>query len=1099
MDASPLLSNLDMDPTSSPIDSPANGSERQIYLAAIKISTASDRDAFLARACQGREDLRSRLDRLIAAKEQGQPNLLQRAVAWSEGLLPDDTGLTSCLPTPPTRTDTAASTIDISHRPVVGRYKLIEVVAHGGMGTVYAAQQLEPVRRKVAVKVINPGMNSREILARFDAERQALAMMDHPNIASVLDGGTTDSGLPYFAMELVPGIPITDYCLEHDLSLGERLSLFVDLCRAVHHAHQRGIIHRDLKPSNILVAEDDHKPVVKVIDFGVAKALHGDLTDRTLLTLAWQLVGTPIYMSPEQAVWTEADIDTRSDVYSLGVVLYEMLTGTTPIQRSTLSRVGFEKFGRMLAQEDPPRPSERIRVSTAPSGTQSPANRKIPTSFTSKQLRRELDWIVMKAIARDREHRYPSASELADDVNRYVDGESVVACPPSLTYRLQKTVSQNRVAISILAVIMVALTAVAITSRWQISAVESARRETERREQRAIDLLHAFKLQGALTAFRDEKLVQLHERATELRSDPLLLAGHARPTDLINLLSEAARRPARASFSNPAPVHDIAATPDQTRFVSVDERGDVRLWAIDLADHGEVLLGSHGEPAHAVAVSPDGQMAVTGSTRGELRYWNLADRSLVRTLRPVKTGIETLRWSPDGQTIAAGARYSEVWVGDVNGNERFRIANDHRHESLLFSADSSDLIVPNRIDIGVYDVSTGQKRRSISTQPLNNVRTMCFAGKNDRWLVVGERYRENLIILDYDHGELLTQVPLGRVYPRAISASADRLWLRVSFSDGRVQVIQLSPRETGRGATGTIWSSFRAHQPASDSRLPLAFFAGNNLFLSGGADGRIHLWDQLNLRTVDLHERPDSIVASYLRGESGDTYHLHRSDRFPFLTRAQAFSEELVDGKLAVALDNKIVVIRAADRRVIAEFDSPLSDHREIAMAGGDRLIAGSANAICIWKTTDDWANQELVGRFQIDHHATPVLCDDGSTMIVDNDDANLLLAINVETRTTTELASIPGLHNLCLGPHERLLGAVCESGFRVMDRRTRETILRAENLGSTGLIRFTNDVQFSWIVAATDTSTCGTSRRDRNLAFCIAPTLPLEPCCAAN
>lgn len=980
-------------------------------------------------------------------------------IGSSAASLPDDTGRTRDELTPRTRLDPDASAIDITCQPVIGRYTLLEEIGRGGMGTVYSAQQDEPVRRKVAVKVINPGMNSRDILARFEAERQALAMMDHPNIASVFDGGTTQAGLSYFVMELVQGDPITRYCRTIDLNLRDRLALFVDLCRAIHHAHQRGIIHRDLKPSNILVAEHDRRPVVKVIDFGVAKALRGELTERTVLTYAWQLIGTPIYMSPEQATRHEFDVDTRSDVYSLGVVLYELLTGTTPIERATLSRLGIEAFCRIVAQEDPQRPSERIGVTTLKSASKTPASSTNRPPVSPKQLKGELDWIVMRAIARDREHRYASASEFADDVQRYLNGEPVIASPPSLNYRMRKTAYQHRVALSILAVVMIALSAVAVISRWQLSAVELARQETELREQHAIDLLHALKLQGALTAFRNERFDQLHEITAGLRSDPLLSDRENRPTHLINLLNEAARRPARASFSNTCSVHDIVATSDQKQAVSVDEKGDVKLWNIDSPEDRGQLLGSHGEPAHAVAVSPDDQFAVTGSTSGELRYWNLLDRALIRTLKPVQNGIETLRWSPDGQTVAAGSRYSQVWVGDAEGNERFRIANDHRHESLLFSDDGSELIIPNRKDIGVYDSFTGQKRRSISTQPLSNVRTICFAGENNQWLIAGERYRESLVVLEYSTGRLLAQLPLGRGYARAICSSKNGLWLRVSYSGGQIQIIQLSPRERGQSVTGTIWSEYRAHAPAPDDRLPLAFLADNSQFMSAGVDGRIYVWEQHDLPAVEIRQPPAPIFTSYLDRNTGDIYHIHASKQHPFLAQAQAFSEQLVHGIFAVALNKKIFLVRAEDRSVIAEVESPLTDHREVTIAdGGDVLVAGSTNALCVWETSNSWSDRPRVKRFAINHHSAPVLCDNGRTMIVDDEDKNQLVAINVATRSVIELSKIPQVNHLSIGPREQLVGIVFNDGFRIIDRTDRKTILQTDNAGSTGQLRFTHD-----------------------------------------
>jgi serine/threonine protein kinase len=300
----------------------------------------------------------------------------------------------------------------------IGPYTLREKIGEGGMGVVFVADQTEPVKRRVALKVIKPGMDSRQVVARFEQERQALALMDHPNIARVFDGGTTREGRPYFVMELVRGLPVTDYCDKAKLPTADRLRLFARVCRAVQHAHQKGVIHRDIKPSNVLVTLIDGEPVPKVIDFGIAKATGGALTDHTVYTRFAQLVGTPLYMAPEQAELSGVDVDTRADVYSLGVLLYELLTGTTPFDRETFRTVGLDEVRRIIREVEPPRPSHRISTLDAKAGTTVSAHRGVDHRQLGRQLRGDLDWIVMTALEKDRNRRYESAGAFAADVER---------------------------------------------------------------------------------------------------------------------------------------------------------------------------------------------------------------------------------------------------------------------------------------------------------------------------------------------------------------------------------------------------------------------------------------------------------------------------------------------------------------------------------------------------------------------------------------------------------------------------------------------------------------------------------------------------------
>jgi serine/threonine protein kinase len=375
---------------------------------------AQERTAFLERACGGDAELRRQADSLFAAHDQA-GQFLQPTVTLS-------------LPNAPVE----------KPGDRIGRYKLLEQIGEGGFGVVWMAEQEEPVRRRVAFKIIKLGMDTKEVVARFEAERQALAMMDHPSIASVFDGGATDTGRPYFVMELVKGISITQFCDERKLSTRERLELFMQVCQAVQHAHQKGIIHRDLKPTNVLVTVKDDHPVPKVIDFGVAKATQARLTDKTLFTRFQQWIGTPAYMSPEQAGLGSLDVDTRSDIYSLGVLLYELLTGRTPFDTQKLLESGYEAVMQTIREEEPPKPSTRLSTLSGEELNTVAARRGSDPAKLNRLVRGDLDWIVMKALEKDRRRRYETANALALDLEHHLGNEPVSAVRPSALYTLQK-------------------------------------------------------------------------------------------------------------------------------------------------------------------------------------------------------------------------------------------------------------------------------------------------------------------------------------------------------------------------------------------------------------------------------------------------------------------------------------------------------------------------------------------------------------------------------------------------------------------------------------------------------------------------------------
>lgn len=415
--------------------------EKRVFDAAVQLSSPADRAALLERECAGDSDLRGAVEALLRSDADATVRFLETPAG---SLLPR-------------LSKNLAPTLEPEAGQMIGRYKLLEKVGEGGCGVVYVAEQKEPVRRRVALKVIKLGMDTKQVVARFEAERQALAMMDHPNICRVLDAGATGLGRPYFVMDLVRGIRITDYCDEANLGTKERLDLFIKVCQAIEHAHQKGIIHRDIKPSNILVTLNDGVAVPKVIDFGIAKATEGRLTDATVYTQLLQFIGTPAYMSPEQAEMSSLDIDTRSDIYSLGVLLYELLVGSTPFDGKKILASGIDEMRKTIREKEPARPSQRVATLQGDALTTAAKRRAVEGPKLIRQLSGDLDWIVMKCLEKNRARRYDTATSLAADIQRHLDNEPVLARPPSRLYQLRKMIGRHKLVFAMVSVVMLSL------------------------------------------------------------------------------------------------------------------------------------------------------------------------------------------------------------------------------------------------------------------------------------------------------------------------------------------------------------------------------------------------------------------------------------------------------------------------------------------------------------------------------------------------------------------------------------------------------------------------------------------------------------------
>ena len=712
-------------------------SEQAVFAEALLRDTPEARAAFLACACGTDTALFRRVENLLRAAERAGDFLEQPPEGLHE--------------------------IELREKPGdrIGRYKLLEKIGEGGCGVVYMAEQEEPVRRRVALKVIKLGMDTRSVIARFEAERQALALMEHPNIAQVFDGGATPTGRPYFVMELVRGTRITDFCDEAQLSTEARLRLFAQVCQAIQHAHQKGVIHRDLKPSNILVTVNDGVPVPKGIDFGIAKATGARLTDKTLCTQFHSFIGTPAYTSPEQAEMSSVDIDTRSDIYSLGVLLYELLTGRTPFDGEKLLSAGLDEMRRIIRDDQPLRPSSRLDTLGLAEATELSGKRKASLPELAGDVRGDLDWIAMKCLEKDRARRYETASGLAADIQRHLEHEPVLARPPSGLYLLQKLAQRNRgaliAAITVLVALLVALFTLA-TSNARIRQERNQKTDALRERGVALEAAHASEERA-----REQLFVSLQSQARARRQS---------------------RQPGQR-------LESLAALAEAARIRPTPELRDNAIAAMALADvaHGPIWSGWSSD-AKAVAYDPHGQRYASLEADGTIRVRTVPDHRELQRLPPVPalsagTAIRYFQFSPDGRFLAWLAANGQLGLWRWESGASVLKSSPEKCAALAFSPDSRRFAVGHEEWITCLDLGTGEISQAWRAR--DQVHALDFH-PDSRRIAVGYETANAIAIYNSDDGERVANFPAGGSSMNVVAWHPEGEVLAAGGSDPRVQI-----------------------------------------------------------------------------------------------------------------------------------------------------------------------------------------------------------------------------------------------------------------------------------------------------------------------
>ena len=809
-----------------------NQNEEALFEKALALPSGEEREAFLLSACQGDSSLEDRVRRLIAAYDRAGDFMNSQTLTEAPGTaaLSEKTG------------------------SIIDRYKLLQKIGEGGMGVVYMAEQTEPVTRQVALKIIKLGMDTKQVVARFEAERQALAMMDHPHIAKVLDAGSTDTGRPYFVMELVRGVPITEYCDKNKLSNHERLKLFLPVCQAIQHAHQKGVIHRDIKPSNVMVTLHDGDPVPKVIDFGIAKATNQKLTEKTLFTNYSHMIGTPAYMSPEQAEMSGLDVDTRTDVYSLGVLLYELLTGTTPFGSQELLSAGYGEMQRIISEREPPKPSTRMSTMQHAERTTVAKNRRLEVSGLSKVLQGDLDWIVMKALEKDRARRYDTANGLVADIRRYQEDEPVLARSPSALYKFQKAWVRNKVVYaagaSVLIALLVGLTVSMVGFKRALSAQAVAN------EHRQLALAKADEAQDEKR--RAEAMAQQLNQNLYLS---LVAQAHReveadRPSDALQLLEkcpESLREWEWRYVWNRC----YSTTPQRMRLdldshqmlfssngrdIALVVDGILQLWERRVGGglRQKTILGptpSRYKPS--VAFSQDGTQIAAGKADFSIQLWDVDSGRELLTLVGNTNIVRSVAFRPNGRELASVAEDGSIRIWDTNsGAERRRLPRASGAYALAYSPDEKWLAVTSWSFVSVIDLETGKRRCKLGPH-LTPVQATAFS-PDSKVLVTTDN--SQLKVWDIPGGELAGVLKGHKSWLVTVAFSPDGKRLASSGMDRKVKIWD--------------WKAQRETLSLGGHRNGVSYvtFSRSGQLISGDGNGAVTYWDASPRREKNADE-----------------------------------------------------------------------------------------------------------------------------------------------------------------------------------------------------------------------------------------------------